>query len=410
MVGAGQETGQETGQAGDGQVATATSPVTELGPAPGHRALEVEVPCRGPGRRRGARHPVTIGPDWSVSTPHDLDQERAAVALGAPEPSCVGLVDRTVPALRDLLQVVGRRRPAPLARNHAGRWVVTQPTAGCSCGPGSFATAQEAAGHVRSASHLAPRYGADPVVLARLLEAAEAAHGGFATCPPEGWGALACVREVRGFDALWEAGVPPELLVAVQEAVLPRGAPLPAQAHLGAVYHCRDLGWLAATVARRPDPDVAVWAAWGYGEGDRTHPHLRGQWLAHGLPRATIGVLVDGAITVRLARELGEATGRTLGEAAELLAAWERAGCRPGPGDIAVLDAADGGRDYRPVPAAVSGLHLRAETLADRPTRTQVAVLLGLTGTRDEAWRLLRAGVRTPDQVRTRHPDSGGIR
>ncbi len=368
-----------------------------IGPAPGGAPLAVEVECRSD-EAPPTRHVVVVEPDWTVRVPHDLAAERAAVALGGHR-SCVDLVDRTAPALRDLAQLRARRRLLALGRNHAGRWVVTEPTAGCICEQESFGSAPEAAAHARSATHLAPRYGADPAVLERLAAAFETAHGGFATCPPEGWVALACVREVRGFDALWDAGVPPELVLEVQDAVLPRGGPLPAQAYLGVAYHCRDLGWLAATVARRPEPDVVVWAAWGYGAGDRTHPHLRGQWLARGIGRPTISVLVEGGITVRLAGELAEVTGRSLEEAAELLAAWEKVGCRPGPGDIAALDRAGVGATYRPAAAAVSALHRRAETLPVRPTRTQVAVLLGLVGSRQEAWRLLREGVVTPEEA-----------
>lgn len=370
-----------------------SSPLGELGPAPHGDSLTITVRCRTRPRSRGRSHEVTVGPDWSVSTPHDLDAERIGVALGG-YLSCLDLVDHAVPAARDLLQLVGRRVLPPLARNHAGRWVVDQPTTGCRCETESFATPYDAAQHARSAAHLARRYGAAPADVERVLAAAVDAHGGFASCPPPGWVALGSIREPRGIDVLWGAGVPPELVTEVQERVLPRGGPLPTAAYLGAAFHCEDLAWLARTLAAAPDPDpdLAVWAAWSYGNGDRTDPRARGEWLELGVPRSAIDVLVDGGIGVRSAEELAEVTGRTVQRAALVLAAWERAGCRPGPGDIAALDAVGVGDSYEPTSGAVESLHLATRTLPVPPTRTQVAVLLGLAGNRPDALALARRG------------------
>ena len=47
----------------------------------------------------------------------------------------------------------------------------------------------------------------------------------------------------------------------------------------------------------------------------------------------SVDVLVEGGIGVRVAEELAETTGRSVARAARVLAAWERAGCRPGPGE-----------------------------------------------------------------------------
>jgi hypothetical protein len=369
-----------------------TSSLGEVGPAPEGEPLTVTVSCRTQRRGRGRRHDVVLHPDWTVETPHDLDAERIGVALGG-HLSCVDLVDRTVPALRDLAQLAARRRLPPLGRNHAGRWVVDQPSVGCRCEQDSYATPFEAAEHVRDAGHLGRRYGANAAVLGELLSVVEAAHGGFAMCPPPGWSALQAVREPRGLDVLWGAGVPPDLVEHVQDALSPEGRPLPTTAYLGAAYRCEDLDWLVATVRRRPDQDVAVWAAWSYGNGDRAHPHLRGDWLELGVPRSVIDVLVEGGITIRLAEELAETTGRTVERAALVLAAWERAGCRPGPGDIAALDVLGVGDSYEPSAAVVEGIQRGTARFRVRPTRTQVAVLVGLAGTRAEAVRLIQQGI-----------------
>ena len=379
-----------------------TSPLGALGPAPDGASLTVPVTCRTRPGAGGRTHDVTIGPDWSMSTPHDLDAERVGVALGG-YLSCLELVDHTVPALRDLLQLVARRVLPPLSRNHVGRWVVDQPTNGCSCGTQSYATPYEAAEHVRTAAHLARRYGADPRLLQRLLAASTDAHGGFQMCPPPGWVALGSVREPRGIDVLWGAGVPPELVLEVQDRVLPRGGPLPTAAYLGAAFRCDDLEWLASTVRQSPDdagdPDTVVWAAWAYGNEDRAHPHARGDWLAVGVPRSAVDVLVEGGIGVQEAEELAERTGRSLQRAALVLAAWERAGCRPGPGDIAALDVLGIGDSYQPSGAAVESLHQATRRLPVAPTRTQVAVLLGLAGNRADALALAKQGAVTTEQA-----------
>ncbi len=379
-----------------------SSPLGEIGPAPEGGALTVSVSCRTRRGRGGRSHDVVIGPDWSVTTPHDLAAERIGVALGG-YLSCLDLVDHTVPALKDLLQLTARRLLPPISRNHVGRWVVDQPTAGCTCRTQSFTTPYEAAEHVRAPGHLARRYGADPRQLQRLLDAAGAAHGGFQMCPPPGWVALGSIREPRGIDVLWGAGVPPELVLEVQEEVLPRGGPLPTAAYLGAAYRCDDLAWLRSTVEHAGDadvdPDVVVWAAWSYGNGDRTRPHARGDWLATGVPRSAVDVLVDGGIGLREAEELAEITGRPVRRAALVLAAWERAGCRPGPGDIAALDVLGVGDSFEPTSGAVESLHQATRRLPVPPTRTQVAVLLGLAGNRPDALALAKQGVVTTEQA-----------
>ena len=61
----------------------ARAPVAAAGPAPGGRSLSTLVECRtSRSSVRGEPHRVSIAPDWSVQTPHDLDAERVGVAFG----------------------------------------------------------------------------------------------------------------------------------------------------------------------------------------------------------------------------------------------------------------------------------------------------------------------------------------
>lgn len=374
-----------------------------VGPAP-VGALRLTVECRTRSREATGgevvvRHPVEIGADWSVVVPHDLTAARREVALGG-EVSCVRLVDDVVPALRDLLQLRARRVLPPLTRNGAGRWVVREPTAGCRCATDSFPGAAAAATHVRGEDHLARRYAVAVRDLAPLAEVAERAHGGFSQCPPWGWAALGSVRGHRGLDELWAAGVPPELVVEAQARLLPRGESLTVAAHLAVAFGGADLDWLAAvvrdatTVEVRGDRGVAAlveWAAWAHGPADRRRPGLRAAWLRLGLPWSAVDSLVAGEVTVEEAEALGEATGRARDEAGRLLAQWQRAGCRPGVGDIAMVDRG-GARDFVPTAEDVDGVLARVRHPSARPTRTQAAVLLGLSGSRARAAALAEQG------------------
>ncbi len=366
----------------------------EVGPAPDGGTLTAQVRCRTRRSGSGRVHEVVIGPDWSVSVPHDLAAERVAVAFGG-YLSCVDLVDHTVPALRDLVQLCARRRLPPLVRTAAGRWAVDRPTHDCRCRSLTFATPREAAEHVRQPAHLASRYGASVRELGVLREAVERAHGGFAEVPPPGWHALALVSEPRGLDLLWSAGVPPELVQQVLDRVLPHGPWLSTSAYLGAAFHCPDLDWLAETVAADPEPDTAAWAAWAWSQADAEHPRLRAEWTRLGVPRSAVDQLVVGEIPVSAAEDLASLTGRTVRRAAQVLAVWERAGCRPGPGDVLALDALGVGDVYLPASAAVDAFLRLTGHLDPAPTRTQAAVLLGLAGTRAVALRLARAGLVT---------------
>lgn len=62
-----------------------------LPPAPGGGAVTIVVPCStSPDFSSATTHEVTIGPTWSLTTPHDLEAERVAVAFGGYS-SCVSL-------------------------------------------------------------------------------------------------------------------------------------------------------------------------------------------------------------------------------------------------------------------------------------------------------------------------------
>lgn len=370
-----------------------------IGPSP-EGALQLTVDCRtvrtgGPGNR----HRVRIETDWSVRTPHDLGLERIASAMGG-YLSCVELVDREAPALRDLVQLRARRVLPGFARNVAGRWSLRNLAPGCRCRAEGFASAAEAAGHARDLDHLARLHGAVPQRLERLLHLVEQAHGTrFQLPPPDAWDTAGAVRERDGLASLWAAGVHPLVVSQLHEALWPGGPPMPVWFYLGAVSRRPDLAWLAETLAAVPDEDVAVWLCWTDTELDRTHPEARIAWLRAGVSRNSIAALADGAYSPVDVARLVARTRRSVCSAAATLAAWHRAGCHPSPEDIALIDMFDADPWFEPSIGAINWLAERVGGLPTGPTRTEIGLLLAVCGTRSGVLSVLERGIRDPREA-----------
>jgi len=360
-------------------------------------ALQATVQCRTT-RTGGSRlhHRITIETDWSVRTPHDIALERIATAMGG-YLSCVDLVDREVPALRELVQLRARRVLPRITRNTDGRWTLRAVTPQCRCTHGEFHIAAEAAEHARDPHHVARRHGVMPRRLAHLHTAISRAHGTAFYLPPyDDCGAGRTVRERDGVAQLWEAGVHPLVVARLHEALWPGGPPMPVWFYLGAVSRRPDLAWVADTLAAVPDEDVAVWLCWTDTELDCTHPEARTAWLRAGVPRRAIVALADGAYTPVDVAQLAAWTRRSIPGAAVTLAAWHRAGCHPTPADLALLDGPDVDPWYKPSVGAVDWLWDRVGNARTGPTRTQIGLILAVCGTRTTALTLLAKGVRDP--------------
>jgi len=300
--------------------------------------------------------------------------------------SCVDLVDHEVPALREVLQFRARRSVPGITRAAAGSWRLHDLSPDCRCLSTAFCTAAEAAEHARDPFHVARVHGLEPGRLARLLRAVKEAYGtGFRAPPPDVWNATAVVRERDGLERLWQAGVHPELVASLHEALWPGGPPMPVWFYLGAISRRPSFAWVARTLAAVPDQDVAVWLCWTDTEMDRNHPAARAGWLQAGVPRNAITALADGAYTPADVARLAASTRRSVPRAAITLAAWHRAGCHPSPEDIALLDRLDGDPWYEPSVGAVDLLWNRVGNATTGPTRTELAMLLKVCGTRANA-------------------------
>ena len=386
---------------GQSTTATSTDPytLTHLPPGPGG-ALETTVHCS-TARTGGTstRHPLTIAADWSVTTPHDLALERIATALGG-YLSCLDLADRVAPALHDLVQLHARRFLPNIQRNLAGRWTLRTLAPDCRCLPYGFASAAEAAEHGRDVGHVAKLHDVNGRDLRRLLDTVKAAHNtSFLDPPSDSWGAATRIREHDGLSQLWDAGIHPELVRRLHDALWSDGPPLRVWFYLGAATRRPDLSWITQTLAEVPDEDIAVWLAWTDTAMDRKHPDARLAWLRAGVPRRAIAALADGTYTPIDVARLAAATRRSVPSAATTLAAWHRAGCHPTPDDIATLDELDIDPWYEPSAGAIDWLWDRVSGLPKRVTRTQVALVLAVASNRPVALKLLTAGVRSPRQA-----------
>lgn len=370
-----------------------------IGPTPDGGPLTFGIECRV--RRnasRGKVHPVTIRPDWSVLTPHDLEAERIAQAFGG-FTSCIELVDAVVPAVRQAAGILARRVPTPLSRTrdadgvvgHRVRWHVPV-VRSCRCAVSSFADPQVAARHLRSASHLHRQHEVSRRALETVLRAVEEAWGPFDGLPAGHAEARRLVREPRGVEDLWEAGIHPGDLPAMASYAVGVEEPLPASYFLGVAYSGVDPAWLARTVARQPDPSVAEWLAWLTPTEGRVDDV--GPWLELGLAQRQVLALTAQAVSVQAALDLAAGTPRNPRAAARDLAVWAEVGAVPDVAHFRLLDHHGLGSDYRPSARAIDRVAEIAGRIGAPVTRTELAVLLAIAGSVPAAERHLRRGAR----------------
>lgn len=328
------------------------------------------------------RHAVTISPDWTIKTPHDLDLERIAVAMGG-YLTCVHLADHTIPALRELVQLQARRIVPPMWRESDGRWRLP-----CDCRPNSYTAASFAADHLRDPTHVARVHNVSAATLGRLLDSIQARWDGrLARLPRRG---ANLVRELDGIERLWEDGVHPEIVERLHRQLWPHGPAMPTRFYLGAVTARPDLGWLTDTLRAVPDEDVAVWLCWTETELDRRHPDARAAWLRAGVPRQAILGMLRGDYTPAEVARLVARSRRSIPSAASTFAAWAQADCRPSVDDIVLLDELDVDPSYAPSKAAIDWLVTQFGSSVDR---TRIGLLLALAGNRRSTLQLLNHGI-----------------
>ncbi len=368
----------------------------------GSWTFTVECRTREPARR-GRRHPVVVHPDGSVDTPHDLAAERVAVALGG-YLSCVELVDRVLPAFHRSLPVLNRRTPAALGREGFGRWRVADRAERADCCAGrSFASAGQAARHLRTATHLARRHDVALWQLSAVLRAAEKAWGPWEGSPPERPGVAGLVREAGGLAELWRAGIHPDDLPALAAPAAVVGEPLPVSFFVGLRYGGADPDWVADILRRRPDGDTAAWLV-NLNDHDRSAASAAewSAWLSQGLARDDAALAIQAGVPSTSIGIVAERTGWSRAAAARALVTWAWVGCRPSPEHFAVIGRRGLDRE-RPSRGAIDAAWADAaqrrasgRMLRDGPPdRTELAVMLLIAGSRPALAAALDRGIRT---------------
>lgn len=185
-------------------------------PGPGDGSLTLSVECTAtPGARFGAVHEVRIETDWTVRTPHDIQAERIAAALGS-WVSCVDLVERVIPTVRHVLEAM-------------------------ACGRGL------------EPGQLDEHTGAGSDRIASLLRQARAA---WVTQAETGL----VEQGARGWSELWDLGLHPTLVRQLAHLVPRHLLPLPTAFFRDAARSGVDHRLLARTVGLLPDREVAFWA------------------------------------------------------------------------------------------------------------------------------------------------------
>lgn len=367
-----------------------------VGPTPTGRPLTVEVACRTERSTQfapaGARlHPVTVFADWSVETGHDLDAERVAVALGG-TCTCIDLVDRAVPALRHVTQLVARARLAPIHPVLPDRWGLTEP---CECpqvtlGPRpSFPSARAAVEHASSVSHVGRLFRVQTEVLKRLTSAVAR---GFTELEPPGGSTL---------RRLWDAGIAPaQAASALKRLGLAPNAPVRVESWILAAYERRYDDYLRAVLNADPSPSDAIsWALGTRTADDLRNPTLRAEWLSFSATRDQAVPLMRATYSVADAATLSASIGVVPEHALRVLAGWAAVGLSPSVADLTDLYRVRGDEWYVPSATALRPLQGLVAEGADEVTITQVGLVLVAAGSRDTAERLLRAGIRTPREV-----------
>lgn len=383
--------------------------VSGAGPAWGGGPLEFDIACfnsvSGAG---GEKHRVTVYPDgdWSITTPHDAEAERIAVAFGS-DATCVTHMERTVAAFRAALRLLTRSARVPLSVGRGGSWQVGQGYSIARCCRGTlFGSAGAAARHTRSPKHLAAQHRVQLKHIEAFLDAASATWGSWEVCPDFDPRLERLVRETSGVHDLWQAGIHPDDIAGLASVGSVVDEPLPVRFFLGLVYGSAEHQWVSEVLTHHPDPDTAAWLAWLDGPQSRATPAAWGQWLSFGVSKAHVVVAIDAGLTPEHVREVATSNGwSTIGVAAQFVK-WANVGCRL---DAVHFHALKRHRVYSPQPSCrtidslcelVAGEPNRNPSAPrEQPDRTELAVMLEILGNRYAVLRALNHGVRTVDDL-----------
>lgn len=372
----------------------------DLTPGP-EGPLTVEVECRtSPRARKGALHEITIEADWTVTTPHDLEAERVAAAFGG-YTSCLTLVDETIPAFRESLALLTRRIRPALVRDGRGAWrpALEDRVVGC-CTTARFRTVEKAARHLRSLPHLTAIHDVPGWQLGQVVDGAQRVWRAWEGMRRPSHELTRLVREVGGIAELWRSGIRPDQIVQMAAHVEVVEEPLPIAYFIGLAYGGADPEWVGQVIRHRPQADVAAWLANLEVDHTMGDAETWGRWLAYGLPRDDVLAMVASGVDPDLVEEVAGTIGWTRYKVARTLAEWTRVDTRPTAADFEVLARHRVMEVRFPSELIDEILDEVGQLVRDaiwEPvalTRTEVAVMFAVLGTRQGVLAAARAGVR----------------
>ncbi|UBV13918.1 hypothetical protein [Mycolicibacterium fortuitum] len=212
-----------------------------------------DIPCQSSRETHDhTTHEITISPDWTVSTPHDLEAERVAAAFGG-WISCLEL-ESAVKAVRMGMALHLRRRWYPLHHVGPANWTIYRKRGGHTK---RFASAITAAAYARSADHLSEMHGAPAWQIHRLIELFRCRFTGY-VAPTAGADRHDLVLEPHGLDRLWDAGIHPESLPHIRRWVGEPDRPLSVAAYIEIAYSRISPHQYRAMVAVAGDLDTVI--------------------------------------------------------------------------------------------------------------------------------------------------------
>lgn len=339
----------------------------EAGPAPGGSSLTFTTECcTDPKSRFGTPHEVTILPDWTVVTPHDIDAERVAQALGAKWCSCIKLVDEIVPAYRKSVQIAD---PDNLS---------------------SLSAAQIAMKRLNLGLVEADR---------QLQEVHRASKAVWVT---DSVASTLRIAEGRtGLSLIWDRGIHPHAANALSTLVANVDGPLPAQFFVDACWKVNaGYEWLREVIATYPDAQFASAAA---------GRHLSRDFPTGVLPASEISRLraanvssggavlaLEGRLEFDRVRDAAVALSTDFDRAVVILTAWTNIGCYLSSEHCQLISTASS--CWPPERHALDGLTDRLAQGEDSLLRTELAVMLALASP-NEIVAAVRQGVRTAAEL-----------
>lgn len=358
--------------------------------------LVVPVDCRTSAAGEPTPHEVRITDSWELRTPHDLDAERIGVALGG-VCTCVDLADRTLPAVRGYLTHRLRTEPAAIVHRRDASWRPRTDVVGC-CREQGFPQARDAAAHLRRPRHWAQRFGAEPRDVAdlaqRILDALAAGSGapvlaeqsGDPPCPPPPPGGAGELTDASGWRTLWDAGLAPDVVAEVCHEAAAAGESVAVRDVLEQVY---------GEAAARPGGQDARRRR----RVDRRHlPGERRDWAAAGVaPGVITALLSEDAYSLGDARIFGARLGRSVGEAAGVLARWQAVGLTPSVDTLVGVYWGPMLLDVPPARALVEQTLALAEAAGVQASRLEAALALIRSGGPAAAVAYLTDPIRRPD-------------